>query len=274
MYPTSSLPDSGGRADRQYSDIVAQTNEVADQPPTDREPEATTSQAVGTKRIRNSIAIKALMAVTGLIMVLFLLAHMYGNLKLFAGREAFDGYSHHLRTMGEPFLPYGGALWILRVVLIISVVCHFVSAFALWKRSHVARGGTRRYVSRRSPRGVQRTYSSFTLRWGGLVILAFVIYHLLHLTWNVIAPGGASGSPYGRVVNGFQQWWVVLTYLIALLAVGFHLRHGVWSSLSTLGLNRGVRSRRNLNLLAIVVAVVVTVGFLIPPFSVLFGLVT
>ena len=86
---------------------------------------------------------KAMMAVSGLIMIGYLLAHMYGNLKVFAGQEAFDDYAHHLRTLGEPILPYGGALWIIRVVLLVAIVAHVYSAVVLWKRDRRARGGTR-----------------------------------------------------------------------------------------------------------------------------------
>lgn len=223
--------------------------------------------------MRSAIGMKALMAVTGLIMVLFLLAHLYGNLKAFQGQEAFDTYSSHLRTMGEPILPYSGALWVIRVILLVAVFCHFLSAFVLWRRAHVARGGTTRYQSRKAPRGVQRTYASFTLRWGGVVILLFVIYHLLNLTWGVIHPGGFSGSPFRLMVNSFGVWWMVAAYTIALLAVGFHLRHGVWSALATLGANVSLKARRNLNILAYVVSLLITIGFLIVPYSVVFGLV-
>jgi succinate dehydrogenase / fumarate reductase, cytochrome b subunit len=190
------------------------------------------------------------MAVTGLILIGYLLAHMYGNLKIFAGAAAFNEYAHHLRALGEPLLPHTGALWIIRVVLIVSVLAHMYAAFNLWSRAHKARGGTRRYHSNRSRTGVQRTYASFTLRWGGVVILLFVIYHLMHLTWNIIHPGGAAAEPYDRVVNGFQIWSVVLAYTIAMIAVGFHVRHGTWS------------------------AGVITVGFLLPPFAILFGFVS
>lgn len=214
------------------------------------------------------------MAVTGLILIGYLLAHMYGNLKIFAGAEAFNEYAHHLRALGEPLLPHTGALWIIRVVLLISVLGHMYAAFNLWSRAHKARGGTRRYYSHKSRTGVQRTYASFTLRWGGVVILLFVIYHLLHLTWNIIHPGGAAAEPYDRVVNGFQIWSVVLAYTIAMIAVGFHVRHGTWSALTTLGANTSSLARRRLNLLAYAVALVVTVGFLLPPFAILFGFVS
>lgn len=214
------------------------------------------------------------MAVTGLLLISYLLAHMYGNLKAFAGPEAFNEYAHHLRTLGEPILPYSGALWLIRVVLIISVIGHMYAAFTLWSRARKARGGLRRYHSNKARLGVQRTYASFTLRWGGVVILLFVIYHLLHLTWNIVHPGGAAAEPYDRLVNGFQIWSVVLAYTIAVIAVGLHVRHGMWSALTTLGANTSSLARRRLNALAYAVAGLLTVGFLLPPFAILFGFVS
>jgi succinate dehydrogenase / fumarate reductase cytochrome b subunit len=214
------------------------------------------------------------MAVTGLILISYLLAHMYGNLKAFAGPEAFNEYAHHLRTLGEPILPYSGALWVIRVVLIISVLGHMYAAFSLWSRARKARGGLRRYYSNKARLGVQRTYASFTLRWGGVVILLFVIYHLLHLTWNIVHPGGAAAEPYDRLVNGFQIWSVVLAYTIAVIAVGLHVRHGTWSALTTLGANTSSLARRRLNVLAYAVAGLLMVGFLLPPFAILFGFVS
>lgn len=213
------------------------------------------------------------MAVSGIILIGYLLAHMYGNLKVFAGQAAFDEYAAHLRTIGEPILPHAGLLWIIRVVLLAAVVAHAYAAFKLWARNHRGRGGAKRYQSARAARGVQRSYSSFTLRWGGIIIAVFVVFHLLNFTWQVINPGGASASPYQRVVNGFSVWWLVVAYTVAMLAVGFHLRHGTWSALTTLGLNTSTVARRRLNLIAYAVAGVVTVGFLLPPYSILFGLV-
>ena len=235
---------------------------------------ATISLTPAQQATRSTVALKALMAITGLILIGYLLAHMYGNLKIFAGEAAFNDYAHHLRTLGEPLLPYSGALWVIRAVLIVSVLGHMYAAFNLWSRAHRARGGTRRYYSNKSRTGVQRTYASFTLRWGGVVILLFVIYHLLHLTWNTIHPGGAAAEPYDRVVNGFQIWSVVLAYTIAMIAVGFHVRHGTWSALTTLGANTSSLARQRLNVIAYVVAAVVTIGFLLPPFAILFGFVS
>lgn len=224
---------------------------------------------------RSSIVLKAAMAVSGLILVGFLVAHMYGNLKVFSGQGAFDGYAHHLREIGEPLLPHAGFLWIMRVTLLTAIVVHIISAVTLWRRNRRATAGkgASRYVSRKAPRGVQRSYASFTLRWGGVVIALFVVYHILHLTTNTIAPGGASDSAYERMVNGFQLLPVLLSYLIALLALGFHLRHGLWSVFGSLGLNRGPKVRRNLNVAATVIAAALTIGFLIPPFAIFFGVV-
>lgn len=213
------------------------------------------------------------MAVSGLIMVLYLLAHMYGNLKIFAGQDAFDNYAHHLRTIGEPVLPHEGLLWIIRLVLTASVLAHFYAALVLWARARKARGGTRRYQTSRNKRGIQRSYASFTLRWGGVVILLFVIFHLLNFTWGTIHPGGAAVSPYQRVVNGFSVWWLVVAYTVAMVAVAFHLRHGISSALTTLGANTSAAARRRLRLLAYVLTAIVTAGFLLPPYSILFGLV-
>jgi len=214
------------------------------------------------------------MAISGLIMYGYLILHMAGNLWVFGGQQAFDTYAHHLRTIGEPMLPNSSVLWVIRIVLLASVISHIWSAVVLARRSHHARGGIgKRYHSGQHRRGVQRSYASFTLRWGGVIIALFVLYHLLHLTFNVVAPGGASSSPYERYVAGFRIWWVLLSYVIALVAVGFHLRHGLWSGLTTLGANVSAAARRGLNVLATVVSLVIIIGFLTPPVLIFFGVV-
>ncbi len=236
-------------------------------------PVATTTLTPQARALRSTVVTKAVMAVSGLIMVLFLIAHMYGNLLVFGGPVMFNEYAAHLRTIGEPMIPYSGVLWVLRVVLLISVVAHVASVVKLWRRKVGATGTGKRYLSsKRKATGNQMTYSAFTMRWGGITLLAYVIFHLLHLTWKVVNPGGAH-EPYDRVVNSFQQWWMVLIYLIAMILLGLHLRHGIWSALTTLGANTSAVARRRLNLAAIALAVVLVVGFLLPPFSILLGLV-
>ncbi len=215
------------------------------------------------------MALKSAMAVTGGILVLFLIAHMYGNLNVFAGQEAFDSYSHHLRELGEPMLPHGGFLWIMRVVLLVSIIVHAYAAAVLAIRANRARPV--RYQARKR---VQRSYASYTMRWGGVLIALFAIFHILHLTTNHIHPGGAFDSPYERLVAGFQPefFYVTLFYILSVIAVGFHLRHGIWSALTTLGANKASRERP-LNIIATVLALVITIGFLLTPLSVTFGLV-
>jgi succinate dehydrogenase / fumarate reductase cytochrome b subunit len=226
-----------------------------------------------SEAFRSSVALKYAMAASGAILVLYLIVHMYGNLMIFGGQTTFDTYAHHLREIGEPMLPHEGFLWIVRVVLLAAVLVHAYAAFVLWNRAKKARPAGQRYQVKKSAQSPSRRYATQTMRWGGVIIILFVIYHILHLTTNDIAPGGASDSAYQRVVNGFQIWWVVLSYLIAMLAVGLHLRHGVFSALSTLGANRASRQRALRNA-STAIAALITVGFLLPPFSVLFGLVS
>jgi len=219
------------------------------------------------------VVLKAVMAISGLLMMLFLLVHMYGNLHIFAGQVAFDDYAHNFRTLFEPFLPYSGALWIIRVSLLTAVLLHAYSAMTLWRRSRAATGGKggSRYESKQARTGVQRSYASFTMRWGGVTLGLFLIYHLLHLTTNTIHPGGASSSPYERVINGFGIWWVTLIYLLAVVALGFHIWHGFWSAFATLGANTSLKRRQLLSSAAAVIALVISVGFMTPPLAILFG---
>jgi succinate dehydrogenase / fumarate reductase cytochrome b subunit len=224
---------------------------------------------------RSTVVLKYLMAASGLVMVLYLLAHMYGNLMAFGGRDTFNTYAGHLHTLGEPILPYDGFFWILRVVLVLALVAHVYAASHLTARNWRARTAvTGRYRTSHNRRGVQRSYASFTLRWGGVVIFLYVIFHILNLTTGTVHPGGASPSPYDRLLNSMSVWWVVAVYTIALLATGFHLRHGVWSAFTTLGANTSAHARRRLNLLAYLIAGVVTVGFLLVPWSIVAGLIS
>ncbi|MFT4299651.1 MAG: succinate dehydrogenase cytochrome b subunit [Aeromicrobium sp.] len=235
----------------------------------------TTSQAKRTPASRSTVALKYSMAVSGLIMVGYLLMHMYGNLKVFAGQQAFDEYAHHLRTFGEPMLPYEGLLWIVRFVLLAAILVHIYCVVVLTVRNRKAAGyaGGKRYHSKKNRTGIQRSYASFTLRWGGVVIVTFIVYHLLHLTAQVTTPGGASDSPYQRVVNGFELPAVTIGYTVAILAVGFHLWHGIWSALTTLGANHsGNRIDSRLTGIAVVVTLVIVIGFLLPPWAILLGL--
>jgi succinate dehydrogenase / fumarate reductase cytochrome b subunit len=218
---------------------------------------------------RTTVALKIAMAVTGVIFVLFVLAHMYGNLKMFQGAESFDGYAHWLREVAYPALPHQGVLWILRVTLLASVVIHAYAAFTLWSRARSAR--RQRYVVKRS---LQQTYASRTMRWGGVIILAFIVFHLLQFTTMTIEIGGSFDSPYHRMVAAFQpeHWWVYAVYMIAIILLALHVRHGVWSALATLGLSTKKREV-GFNAVAIGVALLLLVGFMATPTAILLGII-
>jgi succinate dehydrogenase / fumarate reductase cytochrome b subunit len=235
---------------------------------------ATSQISKRTSARTSTVAQKYAMAVSGLIMVGYLIAHMYGNLKAFAGADSFNEYAHHLRTIGEPILPHEGLLWIIRVVLLAAVLVHIAAAINLWRRNKKAAGyvGARRYHTNQGKTGVQRSYATFTLRWGGVTIALFIVFHILNLTTNDIHPGGAADTPYGKLHNTFDgHWWVLAAYTLSMIAVGFHLWHGFWSAFTTLGQNRSATRRSSrLTWWSYVIAVVITVGFLAPPFSIFF----
>ena len=211
--------------------------------------------------------LKLLMAVTGAILVLYLIAHMLGNLKYFLGPGSLDRYAAWLREVGEPALPAQGLLWLVRVVLLVSVVAHIVAATILARRARAARPV--KYAHRRP---VTTNYASRTMRWGGVIIALFIVYHILDLTTGTLNPNGQHGEVYDNVVADFSRWYITLAYTVAVVVLGFHLRHGVWSALQTLGRSSGPYQRRY-KAIALVFAGVLTAGFLAVPFAVQFGLV-
>ena len=219
---------------------------------------------------RTTVFMKLLMAVSGALFVFYVLVHMYGNLKIFGGTAPFDEYAHHLRTILTPILPYGGFLWLFRAALIVALVVHAYSAFYLWSRARGAR--TTRYVAKEAARVSVR---SKMMRWGGVALLAFLVWHLLQFSivkFNV-GPDAANDSPGALVISSFQVWWVVLIYLVAMVALGMHLYHGVWSASQTLGWVSTARARRLSQTTALVIALVTAVGFMLPPLAILFGIV-
>lgn len=211
------------------------------------------------------------MAVTGGILVLFLLLHMIGNLKIFYGAEDFNHYAHWLRTMGEPAVPYRTVLTLIEVVLVVSVVLHMWSAVSLARRASAARPV--KYQSKKKSHA--QGYATHTMRWGGVIIAVYVVWHLLDLTFFVVNPKGADDSAYERLVADFDpsRWYITVWYVVAVLLVGLHLHHGIWSAFQTLGL-RTPRTERVLRGLAVTVASLVAFGFIIVPVSVTFGWVS
>jgi len=230
----------------------------------------TTPLVHGARASRSTITLKLLMAASGVVFIGFVLAHMYGNLKAFSGQAAFNEYAEHLRLFGEPMLPRGGLLWILRVGLIAALVVHVSSAVVLWRRAGKAR--SQRYAVRRY---THSTLSSRTMRWGGLTILVFLVWHLLNFTIVKVNPaGGPTNDPYELLVDTFDLWWMTLIYLLAMVALGMHLHHGLWSAAQTLGLTNNARARRNFKIGGILLAVVVAGGFSLVPIFVLAGVIS
>jgi len=209
------------------------------------------------------------MAGTGILLVLFLYLHMAGNLKIFFGGTAFDHYAAWLRTIGEPLVPKSGYLWIQRTVLTVAVLGHIAAATILARRAAKARPV--KYVHR--PK-VQGSYAARTMRWGGVIILLFVIFHILDLTTGTFNPVGAPGKPYANVVADFapHRWYVTLFYALAIVAVGFHLRHGLFSAVRTLG-QQTARGERVARATALVLSVLLVLGYLSVPFAVITGVV-
>jgi succinate dehydrogenase / fumarate reductase cytochrome b subunit len=211
------------------------------------------------------------MAVTGAVLVLFLLGHMAGNLKIFLGRDDFNHYAHWLRTIGEPALPYRVFLSALEVVLVVAVGLHLWAAVSLARRA--ARARPVKYAARR--RSQAQGYATYTMRYGGVLIALFVIWHLLDLTFGVVNPSGGSATPYDKVVSDFDasRWYITLFYLLAVVMVGLHLRHGLWSAFQTLGL-AGRRRDPSLRFLATAVSGLLVAGFVAVPLGVSVGLVS
>jgi succinate dehydrogenase / fumarate reductase cytochrome b subunit len=230
---------------------------------------ATPTLVKGARSTRSTIALKMLMAVTGIVFIGYVLAHMYGNLKAFAGHDAFNDYAEHLRELGEPLLPHEGALWLIRVVLLLSLAVHVYAAVVLWRRKERAR--TVKYVVKKN---TSSTFSSHWMRWGGVALLLFIVWHLLNFTVGKVNPqGGATDDPYNLMVDTFEVWWMTLIYLVAMAALAMHLHHGVWSSAQTLGLTNNSRARANAKALGAIVAVVIAGGFSLVPIFVLAGVI-
>jgi succinate dehydrogenase / fumarate reductase cytochrome b subunit len=211
---------------------------------------------------------KVVMAVTGLVLVGFVIAHMLGNLKIFLGAEAIDAYAVFLRTMGEPLFPYSLLLWMVRIVLVACVALHITAAVQLTRMNWAAR--PQGYDTKKS---IATTYAARTMRWSGVILALFIVYHLLHLTAGVV--GFQNGefhhlSVYHNVVAGFSVWYVSLFYLLAMACLCLHLDHGIWSMFQTLGWNNA-RTTRALQTLSRGLALVVFAGFISVPVAVLAG---
>jgi succinate dehydrogenase / fumarate reductase, cytochrome b subunit len=198
---------------------------------------------------QSSVGKKAVMAVTGLILVAYLITHVVANLLVFSGSERINRYAQLLHSSGA-------ALWGARLTLLAALILHIIAATQLAIRSRAARPEP--YAGGRDPQ--VSTFAARTIRWGGVLILLFLIYHILHFTTGTAHPDFVELNPHHNVSTGFRQPLVAAMYLLAMVAVGLHLYHGVWSSGRSLGLSQP--SPRPLHRrVALVLAIVVWLGF-------------
>ncbi|MBS1847284.1 MAG: succinate dehydrogenase cytochrome b subunit [Actinobacteria bacterium] len=193
---------------------------------------------------RTSLGKKYVMAVTGLIGLGFIFFHMLGNLKMYLGPEHYDAYAEWLRNLLVPFLPRTVTLWIMRVGVIVAVALHIHAAVTLTKQNREARPV--RYATKRDY--IAADYASRTMRWSGVIVLLFIVWHLFDLSWTGTTSHFVRGHVYANVAYSLDRWPVALFYIVANVALAFHLYHGVWSLFQSLGWNnpRFNRWRRGL----------------------------
>jgi succinate dehydrogenase / fumarate reductase cytochrome b subunit len=218
---------------------------------------------------RSAVGKKQVLAVTGIVLMGYVLLHMVGNLKLYLGAESLNRYGEWLREVGEPALPREVLLWSARGVLIVSVVLHIHAAYALTVINRRAR--PERY--RAKPDYVATDFASRTMRWSGVIVALFVVFHLLDLTWGTANPGYVQADVYHNVVASFERWPVALVYIAANVALGLHLYHGAWSLFQSMGWsNRRFNHWRRY--FSVGFAAVVTAGNISFPLAVLTGVVS
>ena len=218
---------------------------------------------------RSTIGKKIIMAVTGLIGVGFVILHMAGNLQVFIGSAKLNAYGAMLHG------PLAELTWLLRIVLIVSVVLHVTMAVQLTRISAAARPIE---YQRRQPQAA--TLASRTMKWGGVLLLVFIVVHILHFTTETIDPGGWRGMTdaqgnrdvYGNIIASFRIWWVAAFYIVSMMALGLHLFHGAWSSVRTLGYAKSSAHPLHRRI-ALAVAVIVWLGFTLVPVGVIAGIV-
>lgn len=219
---------------------------------------------------RSNIGKKVVMAITGLIGLGFVVGHMAGNLKLYAGEAQMNGYGEWLREILYPALPHSGALWITRVVVVGALLLHVHAATSLTMTNHRAR--PTRYQGGRNYKVAD--YAARTMRWSGVIVLAFILFHLADLTWGVNAanPDFVRGEPYHNVVASFSRWPVATFYIVANLLLGVHIFHGAWSLFQSLGLNNQ-RFNAWRRYAAAGLAIVIVAGNVSFPIAVLVGVI-
>jgi succinate dehydrogenase / fumarate reductase cytochrome b subunit len=218
----------------------------------------------GETFLESTIGRKIAMAASGVVLFGFVVGHMFGNLQIYLGPAALDAYGEALRH-----LLHGAGLWMVRAVLLAAVLTHIAAAWSLTRTNWSARPVGYRAIRRR-----ETTYAARTMIWSGPILALFVVFHLLHFTFGSVTPGFRfePGHVYHNVVGGFSFWPVSLFYILAMLALGLHMYHGVWSMTQTFGLSHP-RYERLRRAFAAGVTGLVIAGNISIPLAVLSGLV-
>jgi succinate dehydrogenase / fumarate reductase cytochrome b subunit len=235
-----------------------------------------TESAVATKTAPNRllalwssvIGKKVVMALTGAVLILFVIGHVIGNLKIFSGPVEINAYSRFLREVGYPEFGYGQLLWIIRIVLLVCAVLHITAATQLTIMNRKARP-----VGYESKKDVETTWGALTMRWGGVLLAVFIVFHLFHFTAGMVGfqPGQFEHlMVYQNVVAGFSVLPIALFYIVAMIALCLHLDHGTWSALQTLGWVT-TDNTKSVRTISRIIALLIFAGFISVPISVLAG---
>jgi succinate dehydrogenase / fumarate reductase, cytochrome b subunit len=204
---------------------------------------------------------KVVMALTGVMMFLFVIGHLLGNLLVFAGRAQINAYAQFLHFDDS-------LLWIVRTILIIAVTLHVVVTIQLALRNKKARP-----IDYLHKKAINSSYASRTMYWSGPIILTFIIFHLLQFTAGYIHPETKfiPNDVYHNLVTGFRVWWVSAWYVFAICLLGLHLRHGLWSMLQSIGLAHSLRKERAFKRVALGISILIVGGYISIPISILLG---
>lgn len=231
------------------------------------------TKTVATRKRRawtTTVFVKQLMAISGIVFVLFLLFHSYGNLKMFLGQEAYDHYAHWLKEEAfVPIFPHGGFIWAFRAAMVLMLVIHIWAAAVTWKRSRRARRSA--YVVKRS---AADAYAARTMRMTGVLLFFLIVFHILHFTTGTIRTGFvADSTPYERMVATFQNPLMVVVYLIFIGLAALHVSHGFWSAFQSLGWVRG-GTRKFMEVLSGLVGALIFLMFALPPLAIVAGYIS
>ena len=231
------------------------------------------TKTVATRKRRawtTTVFVKQLMAISGIVFVLFLLFHSYGNLKMFLGQEAYDHYAHWLKEEAfVPIFPHGGFIWVFRAAMVLMLVIHIWAAAVTWKRSRRARRSA--YVVKRS---AADAYAARTMRMTGVLLFFLIVFHILHFTTGTIRTGFvADSTPYERMVATFQNPLMVVVYLIFIGLAALHVSHGFWSAFQSLGWVRG-GTRKFMEVISGLVGALIFLMFALPPLAIVAGYIS